>query len=153
MLFHYRLFSVSCPLVFQKQRKDLLSLLNIYRKHCSLRKKPCLLHPLRGNRHLRRKNIALLQFLYPAHGFFCGKFPFYTSVFNEKRMFTVSGNIFGMMLNYNNRLLIFLIQFFQHFIYSVRMGRIQLGNRFIQNQNIRTQSCSPRQRQQMFLPA
>ena len=112
MLFHYRLFSVSCPLVFQKQRKDLLSLLNIYRKHCSLRKKPCLLHPLRGNRHLRRKNIALLQFLYPAHGFFCGKFPFYTSVFNEKRMFTVSGNIFGMMLDYDNRLLIFLIQLF-----------------------------------------
>ena len=153
MLFHYRLCSVFCPVVFQKRRKNLLPLFNIYRKHCSLWKKPRILHPLCGNRHLRGKDIALLQFLYPAHGFFCRKFPLYTSVFNEKGMFTVSGNIFGMMLNYNNRLLIFLIQFFQHFIYSVRMGRIQLGNRFIQNQNIRTQSCSPRQRQQMFLPA
>ena len=33
------------------------------------------------------------------------------------------------------------------------MGRIQLGNRFIQDQNIRAQRRGSRQRQQVFLPA
>ena len=43
-----------------------------------------------------------------------------------------------MMLDHNDRLAVFFIQFFQHFVDPVRVGRIQLGDGFVQDQDVRT---------------
>ena len=102
---------------------------------------------------LRRKNIACLQ-LFHALQCLIGRFlPLDLSVFEQQHMFAVIGDILCMVLNDNDGLTMTRIQFAQHLIDTIGMHRVQLGNRFIQNEHIRPQRHRTCQCKQVGLSA
>ena len=68
-------------------------------------------------------------------------------------MLAVVCNIFGVMLNHDDRFSIRFIQLPQHLINAVCVPRIQLGDGLVQNQDFRSQRHRSRQRQQVGLPS
>ena len=132
-----RLPYASCP-VFQISLKQILSFLQIYRKSCIFWQHPLLYHASGRYRHLRRKYIAPAKLLCPPHGLPGGKLPGRFSVFQKQNVLTVFCNIFCMMLDHDNRFMIRLVPRLQHFINLFRMGRVKLGDGFVQNKDIRT---------------
>ena len=109
-------------------------------------------HPVSGNGHLGREDIACLQLLHPAQRLARGKLPRNAAVPHQHHMLAVIGDIFRMVLDDDNRLAMLFVQLLQYAVDFIRMAGIQLGDRLVQNQDIRPQGNSASQRQQMGLP-
>ena len=105
-----------------------------------------------GNGHLGREDVACLQLVHPAQRFGRGKLPHNAAVPHQHHMLAVIGDIFRMMLDDDDRLAVLFVQFLQHTVDFIRMAGIQLGDRLVQDQDIRPQGNGARQRQQMGLP-
>ena len=118
----------------------------------SLRQLAFPFHPVSGNGHLGREDIACLQLLHPAQRLARGKLPRNAAVPHQHHMLAVIGDIFRMVLDDDNRLAMLFVQLLQYAVDFIRMAGIQLGDRLVQNQDIRPQGNSARQRQQMGLP-
>ena len=102
---------------------------------------------------LRRKDVAALQLLYPLQRFDGGLLPEDLPVAHQQHMFAVVGDVFGVVLDDDDGLAVLFVQLPQHLIDAVGVHRVQLGDRLIEDEDVRLQRDRPGQRQQMGLPA
>ena len=91
--------------------KDCFSFFHCDRKRNGSGEPSGLLHPMGCNGHLRRKDIAALQFLHPLEGFACRQYPLHHTVLHQHHMFAEVCNIFGVMLDDDDGLAVVLVQF------------------------------------------
>ena len=103
--------------------------------------------------HLRRKDIACFQLLYPLEGVLCGQQPPDLAVPHQHHMLAVVGNVLGVVLDDDNRLSVMFVQIPEHLIDPVGVHGVQLGNGLIQNEDIRLEGHRPGQGQQVGLAA
>ena len=113
-----------------------------------------LAHPPGRKGHLRRENIAALQFFHSLQSLAGGQHPLHPALFQQHDVLAEVGNVLGVVLDDDDGLAVPLVQLPQHPIDAGRRGpgpagrwaRPGSGRRACRRQ-------SPRQCQQMGLPA
>ena len=94
-----------------------------------------------------------MQFFHPLQSLAGGQHPLHPALFQQHDVLAEVGNVLGVVLDDDDGLAVPLVQLPQHPIDAVGVGRVQLGDGLVQDQDVGLQRQSPRQRQQMGLPA